>query len=194
MEGTHTTSGPKGKYDEERERSIGKSTAFSTDGARPPCCPPRHRTPPQPCAGRLAVRPAGRTQAAGRLTRRSCLGLGDRPQTAASRSETLPRWARGSEQQARRGERLIQTHEVTVVNALAHAEACRGGLSNAGTASIVVARASFKRVRACRTRPRQGTWQGTWHTGSRGARWGDADAGRPGLPSHAPCAGRRQTE
>jgi len=34
------------------------------------------RTPPQPCAGRLAVRPAGRTQAAGRLTRRSCLGLG----------------------------------------------------------------------------------------------------------------------
>src|SRR5206468_11552414 len=23
-------------------------------------------------------------------------------------------------------------------------------------------------------------------------RWGDADAGRPGLPTHAPCAGRRQ--
>ena len=33
-----------------------------------------------------------------------------------------------------------------------------------------------------------------WHTGSRGARWGDADAGRPGLPSHSPCAGRRQAE
>jgi hypothetical protein len=76
-------------------------TAFFTDGARPPCCPPRHRMPPQPRAERLAVHPAGRTQAAGRLTRRSCLGLGDRPQTSANRSETLPRWARGSEKQAR---------------------------------------------------------------------------------------------
>jgi hypothetical protein len=33
-----------------------------------------------------------------------------------------------------------------------------------------------------------------WHTGSRGAHWGDADAGRPGLPSHSPCAGRCQAE
>src|SRR5215471_11476149 len=33
-----------------------------------------------------------------------------------------------------------------------------------------------------------------WHTGSRGTPWGDADAGRPGLPSHLPCAGRRQAE
>jgi hypothetical protein len=33
-----------------------------------------------------------------------------------------------------------------------------------------------------------------WHTGSRGARWGDADAGWPGLPSHSPCAGKRQAE
>ena len=54
-----------------------------------------------PKLGRLAVRPAGSTQAAGRLTRRSCLGLGDRPQPSARRSETLPRWARGSEKQAR---------------------------------------------------------------------------------------------
>ena len=30
--------------------------------------------------------------------------------------------------------------------------------------------------------------------GNSRARWGDADAGRPGLPSHAPCAGRRQAE
>ena len=35
---------------------------------------------------------------------------------------------------------------------------------------------------------------GTWHTGSRGACCGDADTGRPRLPRHAPCAGRRQTE
>jgi hypothetical protein len=49
-----------------------------------PGCPPRHRTPPSPRAGRL--------------TRRSCLGLGDRPQPSARRSETLPRWARGREQ------------------------------------------------------------------------------------------------
>jgi hypothetical protein len=33
-----------------------------------------------------------------------------------------------------------------------------------------------------------------WHMGSRGARWGDADTGRPGLPSHSPCAGRCQAE
>src|SRR5262249_6370034 len=52
-------------------------------------------------AGGLAMRPAGRTWAAERLTRWSGLGRGDRPQTAASRSETRPRWARGSEQQAR---------------------------------------------------------------------------------------------
>ena len=38
-----------------------------------------------PHAGRLAVRPAGRVQAAGRLTRRSCLGLGDRQQASISR-------------------------------------------------------------------------------------------------------------
>jgi len=54
--------------------------------------------PSRPRAGGLAVRPAGRTRAAGRLTRRSCLGRGARPQTAASRAETRPRWARGSEQ------------------------------------------------------------------------------------------------
>jgi hypothetical protein len=47
-----------------------------------------------------------------------------------------------------------------------------------------------KGVRACRTRPRHGTR----HTGHSRAPWGDADAGRPGLPSHAPCAGRRQAE
>jgi hypothetical protein len=77
-------------------------------------------------------------------------------------------------------------HEVTAVNALAHAEAAAETGTNDGTASIVVARASFKRVRACRTRPRQGMW----HTGSRGTRWGDADAGRPGLPSHSSCGKR----
>jgi len=111
-------------------------TAFSTDGVRHPVAPPRHRTPPQPCAGRLAVRPAGRMQAAGRLTRRSCLGLGDRPSTAASRSATAPTLGarqreagplRGEKEQREagplRGERLMQTHEVTVINALAHAEA-----------------------------------------------------------------------
>ena len=32
------------------------------------------------------------------------------------------------------------------------------------------------------------------HTGPSRARWGDADAGRPCLPTHAPCAGRRQAE
>src|SRR5215813_11950934 len=32
------------------------------------------------------------------------------------------------------------------------------------------------------------------HTGTSRARWGDADAGRPCLPTHAPCAGRRQAE
>jgi hypothetical protein len=51
---------------------------------------------------------------------------------------------------------------------------------------MVVARG----VRACRTRPRHGTR----HTGHSRAHWGDADAGRPGLPSHAPCAGRRPAE
>jgi hypothetical protein len=63
-----------------------------------PGCPPRHPPPPSPRAGRLAVCPASRTPVAGRLTRRSCLGLGDRPPPAARRSETLPRWARGSEE------------------------------------------------------------------------------------------------
>jgi hypothetical protein len=51
---------------------------------------------------------------------------------------------------------------------------------------MVVARG----VRACRTRPRYGTR----HTGHSRAHWGDADAGRPGLPSHAPWAGRQQAE
>ena len=54
-----------------------------------PGCPPRFRTPPQPRAGRLAVRPAGRTPAAGRRRHRACLGLGDRqeppPSAAAGR-------------------------------------------------------------------------------------------------------------
>ena len=52
-----------------------------------PGCPPRFRTPPQPRAGRLAVRPAGRTPAAGRRRHRAGLGLGDRqepPQSAAA--------------------------------------------------------------------------------------------------------------
>jgi hypothetical protein len=40
-----------------------------------------------------------------------------------------------------------------------------------------------KRVRACRTLPRQGRR----HTGSSGARWGDADAGRPCLPTSGAC-------
>src|SRR4029434_2518618 len=56
-----------------------------------------HGVPVSPRAGRLAVRPTGRTPAAGRLTRWSCLGLGARQQTLASRCETLPRWARDSE-------------------------------------------------------------------------------------------------
>jgi hypothetical protein len=32
------------------------------------------------------------------------------------------------------------------------------------------------------------------HGHQQGARWGDADAGRQCLPTHAPCAGRRQAE
>jgi hypothetical protein len=68
-------------------------------GARPRRArlPPHHRTLGPPRAGRLAVRPTGRTPAAGRLTRWSGLGLRARPQPWASRCERLPRWARGSE-------------------------------------------------------------------------------------------------
>src|SRR5262245_6400047 len=75
---------------------------------------------------------------------------------------------------------------MTVVNARAHAKACRGGLPNAETARIVVARTSFKRMRACRTWPRQGTWP----TGSRGL------AGETRTPDGhvSPGAGRRQME
>ena len=62
--------------------------------------------------------------------------------------------------------------------------------TNNGTASIVVARAAFKRVRACRTRPRQGMR----HTGNNRTRWGDADAGRPGLPTHRPREGGPQAQ
>jgi hypothetical protein len=47
---------------------------------------------PTPRAAWLAVCPACRTQAAGRLTHRPCLGLGDRQPPSARRSETLPRW------------------------------------------------------------------------------------------------------
>ena len=49
-----------------------------------PGCPPRFPTPPQPRAGRLAGRPAGRTPAAGRRRHRACLGLGDRPEPPPS--------------------------------------------------------------------------------------------------------------
>jgi hypothetical protein len=38
------------------------------------------------------------------------------------------------------------------------------------------------------------TVRGMRHTGPSRARWGDVDAGRPCLPTHAPCAGRRQAE
>jgi len=64
---------------------------------------PRQRLPalPAPLAaflaprGRLAGRSAYRTQAAGRLTRGSCLGQGARQPTSAHRSETLPHWVQG---------------------------------------------------------------------------------------------------
>src|SRR5262245_49224457 len=76
----------------------------------PPGCPPRHRMPPSPRAGRLAVCPTGRTQAAGRLARQSCLGLGDGQQPSAHRSETLPRWARSSEKPGLLGETVSDEH------------------------------------------------------------------------------------
>ena len=56
-----------------------------------PGCPPRFRTPPQPRAGRLAGRPAGRTLAAGRRRHRSGLGLGDRPERHHRRLQAPPR-------------------------------------------------------------------------------------------------------
>jgi hypothetical protein len=65
-----------------------------------------------------------------------------------------------------------------------------GDWSKRWDSELVIARASCKRVRAGRAQSRQGRW----HTGSSGAYWGDADAGRPGFPSHAPCVGRRQAE
>jgi hypothetical protein len=74
----------------------------------------------------------------------------------------------------------MQTHEVTVVNALAHAEA-RGGDGYKRWDSEHGARDWCTRVWACSTLPRHGVR----HTGSRGTPWGcEQAAGPSALTTH----------
>ena len=121
-----------------------------------------------------ATRPAGALAGGPRLPAPPGATPQPRQRAAVRRPGRLPVDA---VRRRRRERRLIQTFKEVMV-----LSSCTRG----GTASMVVARG----VRACRTWPRHGMR----HMGNSRAHCGDADAGRPGLPSHAPCAGRRQAE
>jgi hypothetical protein len=109
------------------------------------------------------------------LAAREAAWLASRQSRSAPRRQQAPALAAKT---GANGWELLQWgwHEVTVDNALAHAEACCGAETGThdGTASIVIARASFKRV-PCRTWPRQGLW----HTGRSGTRTQDGHASPP---------------
>ena len=134
--------------------SIGKINHFS-------------RAPRASLSSHLARVPTGRASQPPRL-----------PGLAAREAAWRPLARRAAAKTGANGWELLQWgwHEVMVDNALAYAEACCGAEmgTHDGTVSMVIARASFKRV-PCRMRPRQGMW----HTGRSGTRTQDGHASPP---------------
>ena len=182
-----------------------QSPALSTDVAAPACRSrrignikplfpwhPRQRLPAPGCPRATGRRPtpAGRGRAPCRQHAgcRTANAPG-RPQTAASRSETLwPCWAREtvSDERAARSRPAMR---------LLQPSGTRGGPAAAGREADVTMEereraAQQQSVGAFNTLPRQGMR----HTSSSGTRWGYADAGQPSLPTHRQRAQGSQTQ